>query len=319
MANRRSAGKIQPAPLTLAIDPPSVAPATTTSFYVDLSQCASILNRRFYRQGLNWAVSGFKVISSQGSQGAIAILKIPSTWMASNAWEKVFRTWKRQQDQAIAESGSQSAVAKFRDFKIHLNEGHVDAGFAANLTPDDHALLGEWDASEIVIPNLIPDASGSDVDPAEYLLHMVGVNNHVGVSRGMLDGYANSRAYPQSPDPVAAPVENTANFLRQMFDVGNDSSEIVNNAVNMNDDLPYDQTEYPGGGVQAPTAQIHDLSYITATSVGGMTFLKGGMFPCGLIQINVQNTGDSGLDVALLVELVPGPNRGYLTQPMTDM
>ena len=29
--------------------------------YIDLSQIASLVNRRFYRQGINWAVAGFKV------------------------------------------------------------------------------------------------------------------------------------------------------------------------------------------------------------------------------------------------------------------
>jgi hypothetical protein len=27
---------------------------------VDLSQCASLVNRRFYRQGINWVVAGFR-------------------------------------------------------------------------------------------------------------------------------------------------------------------------------------------------------------------------------------------------------------------
>ena len=28
---------------------------------LDLSQCASIVNRRFYRQGINWVVAGFRI------------------------------------------------------------------------------------------------------------------------------------------------------------------------------------------------------------------------------------------------------------------
>ncbi len=312
MAKRRSAGKIQPAPQTLVFDLPSGVS------YIDLSQCASMVNRRFYRQGLNWAVSGFKVFGQAGQTGSVSVGKIQNTWMVSNAWEKVFRTWKRQQDQAIAESGSQSAVAKFRDFKIHMDPAHVDAGFAANLIPFDFTLTGEWDASEIVIPNLTPDASGSEVDPKQYLLHMHGDNNHGGLSRGMVSGYADSRSVPQSPDPVSPPVALAQNWLREMFDVGNDTSEIVDNAVDHNDELPYDQMEYPGADVQAPLSQNHDAVAISATTIGLTTNLMGGSFPCGLIKLNVVAT-DGAFTPVLYVHLVPGASRGYLTQPMTDM
>jgi hypothetical protein len=57
----RKAKKIQPAVETMIIPTPSVAAGATGSFTCDLSQIASIMNRRFYRQGLNWAVAGFKL------------------------------------------------------------------------------------------------------------------------------------------------------------------------------------------------------------------------------------------------------------------
>ncbi len=297
----------------------TIAGGATSHETLDLSQCASIINRRFYRQGLSWVVAGFKFLSNVGTSGVVGVYKIPQTWTASNSWEKVFRTWKKQQDEAIADGGSQSAVAKWRDFKIHMDTLHVDDGFAANIIPFDHTLLGEWQHSQIVIPNVSPDASGSLVDPSEYALHMVGVNNHGGLSRGMIDGYSNSRAYPQSPDPVSPPVESADNWLREMFDVGDDTSEVVDNAVDRNDELPYDQTEYPGGAVQAPVLATHDISFITGTTVGGTTRIKGGLFPCGLVRISFQNDSEVPMVLTMQVDLVPGPSRGYLTQSMTEM
>ena len=53
---RRTSNKIQPAVMTLNLVIPSTAPGAIASETLDLSQCASLLNRRFYRQGLNWAV-----------------------------------------------------------------------------------------------------------------------------------------------------------------------------------------------------------------------------------------------------------------------
>jgi len=319
---KRSMNKIQPAEQTFFFRI-AVPGGGTTINYIDLSQCASLLNRRFYRQGLNWAVSGFKLLSDQGFSGRVQIQKLPNTWTMSNAWEKSFRVWNKQQMDAIEEAGAQSAVARFRDFKIHMNVDHVTNTFANNLLPSDSfgtvAAPGEWDPSQIVIPNQTLDASGSRVDPSEYLLHAVGVNDNAGVSRGIIEGYADSRAYPQSPDPVAPPIDSFNNWMRDMFDVGNDNQEITENATERNNNLPYPQVDYPGGETQLPNLPTHDESKISGTTIGGTTYLKGGNFPCGLIQLAVQNEQVETQFVSVLIDMVPGEHRGYLTEPMSEM
>jgi len=254
--------------------------------------------------------------------GNVSVSKLPNTWVTSNAWEKAFRAWNTQQMDAIEEAGAESAVARFRDFKIHADVTHVAGGFASNLVPVDAAnnayVLGEWEPSQIVIPNIIPDASGSAIDPQELLLHMVGINNNGGISRGIIEGYADSRAFPQSPDPVSPDINSNNNWLRQMFDVGNDNSDITDNATNRNDNLPYPQIDYPGGETQAPTLEYHDGSIVTATTIGGTTRLKGGNFPCGLMRVQWNpTTVTSG--IRLEIDLVPGNHRGYLCEPMTEM
>ena len=50
--------KIEPSVLTLTFATPGSGAARS---YIDLSQVASLVNRRFYRQGINWAVAGFKL------------------------------------------------------------------------------------------------------------------------------------------------------------------------------------------------------------------------------------------------------------------
>jgi hypothetical protein len=282
------------------------------------------MNRRFYRQGLNWAVAGFKLFTSDGGNGFFRISKLPNTWVTSNAWEKAFRAWNKQQMDAIKDAGAESAVARFRDFKVFADVAHVTAGFSANLLPGSAAhnfTPGEWQESIIVLPNVTADASGSEVDPAEYTLHMVGVNNNAGLSRGVIEGYADSRAYPQSPDPVSPIIGSGNNWLRDMFDVGNDTSEITENATDRNDDLPYPQVDYPGGATQVPELEHHDIAFHTTTTIGGVTRLKGGNFPCGLIRVDfgadASNVGSYG--VGIQVDLVPGNHRGYLCEPMTEM
>lgn len=329
--------KIQPAVQTMTFLTPSVFAGSSERFYVDLSQVASILNRRFYRQGINWAVAGFKFQSTLPSQ--IQVCKLPNTWVTSNAWEKSFRMWDKQQKDDLEEAGGMSAMAKFRDFKIFMDTNHVDdyivAGRdlnATNLLPiavpvtgPVTATGGEWQPSDIVVPNLLPDASGSEVDPDEFLLHMVGDNNHLGISRGMIAGYAQSRSFPQSPDPVTPDLTSDLNWMRQMFDVGNDNAEVVANATNKNDDLPYPQTTYPGGAIQLSGLQSHDVADIYSTSSTtntGIVRAKGGNFPCGLIAFDVApRSGEVGAETAFLIQidLVPGNHRGYLCEPMTEM
>ena len=69
MAYRKSKGKlarrfkkIEPAVTTLSF---AIGTGTSgnESSYIDLSQCASLVNRRFYRQGINWAVAGIKILT----------------------------------------------------------------------------------------------------------------------------------------------------------------------------------------------------------------------------------------------------------------
>jgi len=334
--------KIQPSEMTITLSTDPFGAGTGAGrFYIDLSQIASIVNRRFYRQGINWAVAGFKLVSPDS--GTCTISKLPNTWVTSNAWEKAFRAWNKQQKDDVDEAGAQSAMAKFRDFKVFMNPNHVDQYLASgadlnatNLLPlalsgpaviggptsFAQATGGEWEASQIVVPNTVADASGSLVLPREYFLHMVGINNNGGFSRGVLEGYADSRAYLQSPDPVAPDLGSGENWLRDMFNVGDDNSEVIRNATDKNDELPYPQVDYPGGETQLAGLQIHDTVNIfpsngTPGTVIGSQRIKGGNFPCGLIALDWAPVGGQGISV--LIDLVPGNHRGYLCEPMTEM
>lgn len=325
--------KMDPAVMTITTNTTTVAAGSTGTFYCDLSQMACLLNRRFYRQGINWAVSGIKILTAPGFSGSLVVSKIPNTWVAFQAYKKAFDAWNRQQMESVEESGAESSVAAFRDFKIFADVEHVsqfktagDDLNATNLLPLDGQTpgqpygAGEWEPSLIVVPNILPDASGSLTEPIEYLLHMTGVNNNGGISRGVIEGYADSRAFPQSPDPVSPTIASSDNWMRQMFDVGNDNSEITDNATNRNDELPYPQVDYPGGETQAPTLEVHDIVGISATTVGGQSRVKGGTFPCGLIRLDWSPSAENptSANIALQIDLVPGSHRGYMCESMLE-
>lgn len=313
--------KLQPSPLTFTFASASSPAGVTLRSYIDLSQCASIVARRFYRQGLNWAVAGFKVSSLKA--GTVVCSKIPNTWTASNAWHKTFALWNKQMNDTLEEGGNESLRARFSDFKIYADEAHRAAGFPANLLPVDSggnvALPGEWDPSHIVLPQTAADGSGTLIDPTEFTLHMVGATT--AASKCMIQGYEDSRAFPQSPDPVGPAASSANNWMSAMFDVGSANPEILDNAENENDDLPYLQADYPGSSGQLPALEWHDFCQIyqtSATTNVGITRMKGANFPCGLIAIDWTPTEQSA-NLVIQIDLIPGEHRGYLAEPMQEM
>jgi hypothetical protein len=300
------------------------------TYFVDLSQIASVVNRRFYRQGINWAVAGFKVTAASATSGDVRVKKLPNTWVLSNAWEKSMRTWTRMVNDSLKET--ESVRPRFLDFKIFANKDHHAHGYVNNVPPIDadgrSYQFGEWASSKIVIP----ETSTTSGAVTEYELVAVGPNNPgVGASglnaKSLIEGYASSRGLPNildpnTPDDAVSYVEN---WMMAINNDGNlQDNVIIGEMIDENNLAPYPfendgvnlDTQYPGGGNQAPTLELHDLSTISATTVGATTRLKGGNFPCGLIVIQT-----SGLESTPLIQidLVPGTHRGYMCEPMTEM
>jgi hypothetical protein len=160
MARKRSKkNKIEPSVLTLNFGTDSVGPDQTGYSYIDLSQVASLVNRRFYRQGINWAVAGFKVMTATPEEGqsirsTFIVEKLPNTWIMSNAWEKGMRTWLQMSNEALKDN--ESARPRFMDFKVYADGMHHQLGSANNLKPfnmNGVAVEGEWDYSTIQIPD----------------------------------------------------------------------------------------------------------------------------------------------------------------------
>lgn len=312
------ARNIEPAVQTLTFTNITAPAGGLNQSYIDLSQCASIVNRRFYRQGLNWAVAGFKITAAGGS-GIVQVSKVHNTWTTSGAWEKTMRHWLKQQNDAVDGAGAQSAVARFRDYKVFVDDQHVTQFIAAgsdlnatNLIPFPGQGTGEWIPSQVVVPN----DGGVAGNTVEYYLKFYGGSD--ADAKDIIDGYATSRSFPQSPDPVSPSIETS--WLSEMVDLGEIQDEVIDNATDNNHNLPYDQNTYPGQPTNNDAAILHDQSYLTTTTIGGTTRLKGGNFPCGLIKIGVVNLDPAeSLELTLQVDLVPGPHRGYLCEPMTEM
>ncbi len=304
--------------------------------YIDLSQCASLVNRRFYRQGLNWAVAGFTFITTGGS-GNIFVQKIPDTWVASNSWHKGFAAWDKMNSDALEEA--ESIKPKFNDFKVYMDAAHHTAGVGSNLIPVDEAgnpyQVGTWDMSSFRIP--VGVAAPGDTSDREIV--WTG-ENYPGIAPGsglnavsLIEGYAASRGLPDILDPNTPNDADSAtgtlpeNWIAATFSDGTEQdSAVISDLQTENERAPYPfendgvniDTQYPGGANQAPGIEIHDVIGVSATTIGNVTKMSGGNFQGGLIKVFNNLVGGSGNQI-LLVHLVPGPHRGYMCQAMQDV
>ena len=346
---------MEPAVTTLTfsvIVPPAPEGGTaTTNAFIDLSQCASLVNRRFYRQGINWAVAGMKFLSNTGLSastldGSISVLKLPQTWTMSNSWMKGFAAWQRMNDDALEET--ESVRPRFLDFKIFADAEHHAAGFNANLLPISNAAVaataGEWESSKVVIPTSTTTSGVSEFELIATGASFPGAGASTLNAVSLIEGYAASRGLPAITDPNTpgdaddvGPTATPENWLGSMFNEGTDQDKtVLDDMITENNQAPYPyenaqipgaapgtvfgDTQYPGGANQLSGMQIHDVEFVTGTTIGGTTRLKGGMFPCGLIRLRLNNGDEtSSLVHTFTVDLVPGHHRGYLCEPMTEM
>ncbi len=307
MARRKAkrSKKLQPAIETFEFQ----IPAGNAYAYIDLSQCASLLNRRFYRQGLEWAVAGFTLIGSSGASAQIKINRVPNSWMASNAWHKGFAAWNEMNEQAMAENPSIKPA--FYDFKVYMTPSQ-QSGTGPTLLPVDPAgnsyssYAGEWVHSKFT-----PSVTGG-ATVVDYDITFVG-QDVAGTSVGLIQNYQQSRSVPQSPDPVVN-ADGPNSIFTEIFDEGTvQDINILDDLAVDNDELPYNQSQYVGT-LGTHTETVTDLA-VSATTIGAKTSGSGGTFPCGLIELQ------GGLDstATLYVHLVRGDHRGYMCRPMQDM
>ena len=324
---RRKKTTIQPAVTRLWFH---IYPNSTRN-YVDLSLACSAANRRFYRQGLTWAVAGMSLHTGSNTTGEFDVSKVPDSWMAQNAYEKSKMLWMKSQDQVLDDQPT--IKARYRDFKVFLdNEMTVatkqpvstaPALTSTILLPVDRnnqiAKYGEWIYSTIQFP-----VDGGAAAPAARNLHFVGADYST-VSKGMIHGYGLSRSRPQDFDPN---IPGEGGWMNEVFDVADMHLEIREDIVDENNKPPYrvgepEETEeyYPGGDNNQTDSALHAVCFVSGTTVGGKTRVDGGLFNCGLIRFD-WNLNPATLDppvapdtsMYLAIDLFPGTHKGYMAE-----
>ncbi len=333
MAYRKSNGKLsrrskkrQPAVLQMNF----ILPAGES--YIDLALAASIVNRRGYKQqDMTWGVAQFELFAGANSSGVVEVQKLPETWVYENAYKKTKALWTKMNDQVLdQEEGIQGT---YSDFKIAMDADQVSATIQDNGNPTGTILtpvqvvaganqwtlanfqgagpapLADWNYSQVTIPN---DPAGGTT--TSYYLHAVGPDT-VG-SKGLIAGYAQSRARPTSPDPN---VPTVGGWMTELFDDGEQLDDLRDIIQDDNDRVPYANgglasslNWYPGGTQEQPELQTHSFCNFTTTTVSKKNVIMGGLFQNGLMKFN----NFSGDVVSLVLHLMPGSHRGYFCEEM---
>ncbi len=325
--------KIQPAPKKVYFS----LPATKNTGYIDLSLAASVMNRRFYRQGINWAVANCKLMSLDTDAQSVYVSTLQDSWMVSNAWTKSFKAWQKMQYEFGLDE-QPSIKPKFNDFKIFMDspmyndwKASIDAGndgFQTSSTDVTGILMpanywdtvvgvtaiykpGEWIYSKLVTPA----TGGATVVDYHMTMHGPDVP---GITVGLVENYAISRAVPFSPDPQ----ENIGvSIFAQIFDEGTVQTDNVLADLDAdNDEVPYEHLEYPGGATNATGVELVLLDGFSSTNNSGVIQqVNSGPFnaQCGLIRID--RIGSNAYPLVIELTLMPGEHRGYLCQEMQDV
>lgn len=301
--------KIQPAQRTLRY----VLPYGTS--YIDIAKSLSAVNRRAYRQGMQYAVSGFE-FEFAGDTSAVSTVHVGvytagSTWVVHNAWKKAQAHWLAQQRE-VRDAIGQSAKPKFEDFKVYLDDAHRTGTSNSVLAGDAGAVqTGDWDYSKLVYV----DTGGTDREPVMHLIGPDVSNTDV----GLILNYQESRATVQSTDPEL-PAEYSTNIYAIMnADENLASSAVANNMEDENDAPPYDFDDYPGSDANSdsPWLQQFAVASVGAPHAQGDGFVA----QCGLVKFELAAAAANGSDVGsgavnLLVHIAPGNYKGVMAEPM---
>lgn len=320
-------------------------------YYFDIAQSLSLVNRKMYRQGMQYAIQDLEMFSN-GTCTAF-VYRLPLTWVVANSWEKCMRNWLEQQDEAMDEPGTQSLAARYRDFKVYMDANHAIAGSAANALPlgwggDSAAVpptgIGvpaslptdvdyDWDYSQVVIPN---DTTVGNT--TERTFHMLGEDTATPTpdSVSMIKAYAESRSRPFATDPnTVGPSANVGGILGEMFDVGDDDSEIIQNVRTENNSPPYPvgditSTEFYPGGSQFGTIGTADATFAfvgletvmnnrsTAAISGNVhtTYSPGFLANCGLLAVQISHGEVVPSSIRFKIGLHSGDYKGIAARSM---
>jgi len=282
-----------------------------TTQFIDIARALSVINRKFYRQGVYYYVNSVEVYNNES--GVIDLHTLPDTWVTKNAWNRGFQLFQKMNAMTNLPVAA-ITKPKYHDFKVFFNSTHKSRGSldpvmttinngSATYSPD------EWDYARFVSAD---DDQDGNAEADDFYVHMLG--GHVGSSSnwdsvGLIKSYAESRTTVPVYDAINNVIEITDPLLN-IFDFSSEEqmNDIIENLVNDNDQPPYDQNAYVG---EISTSMQHVARIGTEVGVGRVGRAAGFCVPMGLLCVD---PWDVSTGYRLVLNLAPGTYHGVYAE-----
>ncbi|AXQ65546.1 MAG: hypothetical protein [Circular genetic element sp.] len=280
--------------------------------YIDLAREMSAINHRLYRQGMTYHVANISVHDTQSSY--LKFCTLPNTWPVKQAWKTGFRNWLEMNRRALEGTDGETAskASRFNDFRIYANDAHRnDTADRPRFTDVEGNLVRQ---DEYKYTRMHSIDGGTD---DEFYLHMMGEHNG---AAGAYNSVCLLEAYEETLTThtiVSEEPEFDTGVWANMYDVGGQVDDIIDDLVNDYDQPPYDRLVFAGmkdgatNNCKAPWSvrEVHIETANNSAMVGGFEA------PCGLIIVETDNSADDNV-IGLIIELAAGNYKGVAAEPM---
>ena len=314
--SRKSAvRKIEPAVTTLNYDIDYSQVGVDN--YIDISRDLSNINRRLYRQGMQYAVGGITVSDDVGSTRNIElnVSTAGNTWIVHNAWKKGQALWMEMQKEVLA--SNPSVAGKWRDYKVLMTEEMAFSNTARALTGSMSTWQPgqEWARSLYVVPQHDVDPTTGLVKAAEeWYACLIGPDDPAQKIFSLVKAYEESRATVQDISPnVPGTLPNS--FYLKLQDDGSQDPELATIVIDENDQPPY-ALAYPGGEAFGVKGAMTRVGRGTLNANAPTLQMPGFTAECGFIYLNAKSATDVTGNVRVQIHLVPGEYKGVMAVPM---
>jgi len=272
--------------------------------YIDIARALSVINRKFYRQGVYYYVNSVELYNNE--DGIVDLHTLPDSWVTKNAWNRGFGIY---QDMTKL---SETPRPKYHDFKVRMTPAHTeyttmdpemfgDDSTHVSISPD------EWEYSRMTTMH-------SDGGlPDNFQLTMLG--NHDGnqgnrSSVGLIKSYAETRSQPDPSGSPLVPASVSTDPLNNLFDASSDNAvEAISTNLNAdNDETPYVHDEYIGESA----SHMQQVARLATTAIAGRVAKASGFCaPMGLICVDPQATGTT---YRIVLNLAAGTYHGVYAE-----
>jgi hypothetical protein len=286
--------------------------------FIDIAKALSIVNRKFYRQGVYYYVNSIEVYNDSDEYVDVHVL--PDNWITRNAYVRAKSIFEQMNDLVL--KNQRTIAPKYHDFKVYMSNLHRTNGSADPYGYGVRTLQGgidsqtltadDWEYSQLVSGD---DDNDATQEADNFYLHMLGDhwgNSNDWESVGVIKSYAETRRRANYVgEPVIEPANLRADPMLNLFDLSSEEqlNDIVTRLDLDNDETPYEHDNYIG---EHKDTMCQVARLVTTQTIGRVATAPGFCAPLGLIAIDSAVASSDNFRVVL--SIAPGTYHGVYAE-----